>query len=203
MRRVRWLAWAHPAIVILFITGCFHLYRGAPVDGVVFLAVAAWLAYAETRGPAPTVEELGTTGWRRQVVLMGLLATAVLAVAPRYGDADVLVVGTVGFSAVVVAATRGDVVPQPRRGHAWPYAVVGLVAALNELTAYLLQTSPAADWRHPAFSDVMNPAFEWPPTRTVLVLLWLAGGVWLLGAMPQPARAGIEATEREAEESAP
>ncbi|MFZ2013297.1 MAG: hypothetical protein WAV00_05695 [Nocardioides sp.] len=189
--------------MIVFITGCFHVYRGAPVDGVIFLAVAAWLVLAETRAPAPMVQALRVNGSRRQVVLTVLPVTTVLAVAPRYGDVDVLVVGGIGLSAVVVAATRGDVVPPPRRGQAWPYAAVGLAAALNELTAYLLQTSPAANWRHPAFSDIMNPAFGWSPTRGVLVLLWLAGGAWLLRAMPQRARAPVEVREPGPEESTP
>jgi hypothetical protein len=191
-QRAPWPPWAHPAIVILFVTGCFHLYRGAPVDAVAFLGVAAWLAVAETRAPAPLVDDPSpsTVPPGRAVPMMLLPVTVVLAVAPRYGDVDTLAVGAIGMAAVVVAATRGDAVPRPRHGRAWPYAVVGLVAAVNELVAYLLETSPAAEWRHPAFSDLMDPAFGWAPTRGLLVLCWIAAGLWLLHAMPQRARAG-------------
>jgi hypothetical protein len=167
---------------------------------VVFLGVAVWLAVAETRAPAPTVETLVATGSRGQAASLGLLVAAVLAGVPRYGGVDELLIGTIGLGAVVVAAARGDAVPQPRRRRAWPYALVGLIAALNELTAYLLQTSPAADWRHPALSDVMNPAFAWAPTRGVLVLCWLAGGLWLLHAMPQRSRAGDKEGKEQPEE---
>jgi hypothetical protein len=80
---------------------------------------------------------------------------------------------------------------------------VGLVAALNELTAYLLETSPAADWRHPAFSDVMDPVLGWAPARAILVLAWLAGGVWLVRAMPAARPVAVEAGESATREEAP
>ena len=179
-----WPRSAHPAIVIVVITGCFHVYRGAPLDGAVFLGVGGWLALAESRSPATSVDSRMAPLSRRRVTWGLVVVTGVLAVAPRYGLWDVLVVGLLGGSAVVLAATRGDVTPPIRRGAAWPYAVVGLVAALNELTAYLLQTSRVAEWRHPAFSDVMDPLFAWAPTRGLLVLAWLAGGLWLLRLLP-------------------
>jgi hypothetical protein len=183
-RAAGWARAAHPAIIILLITGCFHVYRGAPVDGVVFLAVAGWLAIAESRAPAPRVDSLTAPVPRRAALWALVLLTAVLTVAPRYGDVDVLVVGLVGVVSLVLAASRGDAVPPVRRGAAWPYAAVGLVAALNELTAYLLETSPAANWRHPAFSDLMDPVLAWPPARGLLVLAWLSGGLWLLQLLP-------------------
>ena len=183
--------------MILAITGCFHLYRGAPVDGVVFLGVAAWLSVVETRMPAAPVTHPGALLPPRLVLVGAPLVAAALTLAPRYGRVDVVVVGTLGLVAVVIAGTRGEGVVPVRRGRAWPYAVVGLVAALNELTAYLLETSPAADWRHPAFSDVMDPVLGWAPARAVLVLAWLAAGVWLLRAMPagRPVRAGAPEPE--------
>jgi len=179
-----WPPWAHPAIVILLIAGCFHLYRGAPVDGVVFVAVAIWLASAETRSPAAVGEEYAAlpSSWLLGGVL--LACVVVLTVAPRYGRVDVTVVGGIGIASVAVAATRDDTVPPPRRGAAWPYALVGLVAALNELTAYLLESTPAADWRHPSVSDLTDPVWSWGPTRAILVLGWLVGGVCLLRMLP-------------------
>lgn len=184
---IRWPRSSHPAIVILLITGCFHVYRGAPLDGVVFLGVGGWLAVSEARAPAPSVDTLLSPIPRRQTT-WGLVAlTAVLTAAPRYGVLDVVVVGLLGAWAVVLAGTRGDATPPVRRGAAWPYALVGLAAALNELTAYLLQTSPLTDWRHPAFSDLMDPVFAWPPTRAILVLAWLLGGLWLLRLLPAQA----------------
>jgi hypothetical protein len=186
--------------VILTITGCFHLYRGAPVDGAVFLGVAAWLAVVETRTPAARVAPVAESEalLPQRLVLVGApLVVAALTLAPRYGRVDVVLVGALGLVAVVVAATRGEGVVPVRRGRAWPYAVVGLVAALNELTAYLLETSPAADWRHPAFSDVMDPVLGWAPARGLLVLAWLAAGIWLLRAMPagRPVSAGAPESE--------
>ncbi|GAB7005055.1 hypothetical protein JCM18899A_25280 [Nocardioides sp. AN3] len=174
----------HPAIVILLITGCFHLYRGAPVDGIAFLGVGGWLMAAEARWPALEVDSLVAPPPRRSAASALLVATAVLAVAPRYGVIDTAVLGLLGLGAVVLAATREDAPLPPRRGHAWPYAAVGLVAALNELIAYFLETSPAADWRHPAVSDLLDPVFSQPLTRGLLVLTWLVGGLWLLRLLP-------------------
>jgi len=179
-----WTRSTHPAIVILVITGCFHVYRGAPLDGVIFLGVGGWLAIVESRSSAPSVDSLMAPPPRRWSTWGLAVAACGLAAAPRYGMVDEVVITLVGAGAVVLAATRGDITPPVRRGAAWPYAVVGLVAALNELTAYLLETSPAADWDHPAFSDVVDPAFAWPPTRGLLVLAWLAGGLWLLRLLP-------------------
>lgn len=183
-RRRPWRRAAHPSIVILVVTGCFHVYRGAPLDGAVFLAVGGWLAVAELRSPAAELDSLMPLPPRRRATWGLVLVAALLAGAPRYGTVDVLVVGVLGAGAVVLAATRADVTPPPRRGAAWPYALVGLVAALNELTAYLLETSSAADWRHPALSDVLDPVFASAPTRGLLVLGWLGGGLWLLRLMP-------------------
>jgi hypothetical protein len=170
--------------VIVVITGCFHVYRGAPFDGVVFLATGAGLALAETRSPAPIVAVRAEPLDRRATIIAVILLTLVLTAAPRYGGIDVVVVGVLGVAALVVAATRGDVEPPPRRGAAWPYAVAGLIAALNELTSYFLQTSPLNDRAHPAFSDLMDPIFNVPIGRAVLVLVWLGAGWGLLHLMP-------------------
>jgi hypothetical protein len=170
--------------VIVVITGCFHVYRGAPFDGVVFLAVGAGLVLAETRAPTPIVAGRGEPTDRTATIIAFVLLSLVLTTAPRYGGIDVVLVGVLGVTALVVAATRSDREPPPRRGAAWPYAVAGLIAALNELTSYFLQTSPANDWAHPAFSDLMDPLFNVPLGRGVFVLVWLGAGVGLLRLMP-------------------
>jgi hypothetical protein len=170
--------------VIVLITGCFHIYRGAPFDGVVFLATGAGLALAETRSPAPIVAGRGERLERTTTIIAVVLLALVLTAAPRYGGIDVVVVGVLGVAGLVVAATRGDVEPPARLGAAWPYAVAGLIAALNELTSYFLQTSPVNDRAHPAFSDLMDPIFNVPVGRAVFVLVWLGAGWGLLHLMP-------------------
>lgn len=162
---------------------------------MVFLGTGLWLAVAETRAPAAVVPGEGAPPLRRQALCSLAVLAAVLTLAPRYGRLDLMVVGLLGLAAALFAATRGEATPPERHGPAWPYALVGLVAALNELTAFLLQRSPAADWRHPAFSDLMDPVFRWAPTRGALVLAWLAAGLWLLRVMPERAARSSESPE--------
>lgn len=184
----RWPAWAHPAIVILTITGGFHVYRGAPLDGVVFLAVAAGIAVLEQRSPAVPADRR-PVAWSRgrwyAVLGPAVLADLVVAVAPRFGWADVMVVGSLAIVATGFAASRRDGIPRHATGPVWPYAVIGLVAALNELTAYLLQTSPSLVHSHPALSDLLDPVFAWQPGRALMTAAWLLAGIGLLRLMPQ------------------
>lgn len=182
--------------MIVFITGCFHLFRGAPIDAVVFLLVAFWLAFAESRWPATVVmtAPVGLTrAESRHAAWCVVIAAFLFALLPRYGDADALLVCLLGIVAIVDASARASYQPPPRRARTWPYAVFGVVAALNELTAYLMQTYGGADVHEfPAMSDILNPVIGWPPTRALLVGLWLAGGVTLWRLMPARKPATVE-----------
>ncbi len=189
-------AWMHPAIVIVFITGCFHIFRGAPIDGVAFLVVAFWLAYAESRWPPAVVmpEPAGWTTAERHRAYWIVVATAFLtALLPRYGDYLALLICLLGIGAVVSASLRPTYLPPERKARAWPYAVIGVVAALDELNAFIMQTFAGARTdEFPALSDVLNPVIGWPPARALLVALWLAGGVTLLRLMPARKPATVE-----------
>lgn len=185
---VRRPAWRHPAIVILFVTGCFHIFRGAPIDGVAFLAVTSALVIAEAVAPAEVIgaQPAPRTSPERHRSYAAVAVVALLVAAlPRYGVSTALLICLLGLVALADAATRPEF-EQPRRGsRVWPYAVIGVGAALNELAAYLMQTYAGADAdRFPALSDILNPVVGWAPTRALLVGLWLAGGVGLLHLMP-------------------
>lgn len=188
----------HPAIVTVFLAGCFHLFRGAPIDAVAFLIVAFWLAFAESRWPAVVVmtpPPRWTHAEIRRAYWCVVVAAFLFALLPRYGDADVMLICLLGIAAIVDASARTSYRPPTRRARVWPYAVIGVVAALNELTAYLMQTYAGADvHRFPALSDILNPVVGWPPTRALLVGLWLTGGVALWRLMParRPVVVGVE-----------
>jgi len=191
-------AWTHPAIVIVFITGCFHVFRGAPIDGVVFLAVAFWLAFAESRWPATALMP-GPVEWthaeRRRAHWFVVVAAFLAAVLPRYGDSLALLICLLGIVAIVDASMRPSYEPAKRTMRTWPYAVIGVVAALDELNAFIMQAyAGAGTHEYPALSDVLNPVIGWPPARALLVGLWLAGGVTLLRLMParKPAHVEVE-----------
>lgn len=121
-----------PWVVILLLTGGFHVLRGASVDAVIFLGIGGLLAadaiasvYAPRLAPA-LGEPLGIHGrgalepgpWipngsmSSGVLGVGALVGVVLVVAPRYSAFDAVAVGALGLLLVPL------VWPEPERQHA-------------------------------------------------------------------------------------
>lgn len=178
---------AVPWIGILFLTGAFHFFRGAPVDGVIFLLA----------GLALTTDALGLLGrpltsWRlsaRVAVPLGLLAGVILAAAPRYGVADTVTVSLLGLILLPAVWPQPDASPADdeqretagirRAGILW--SCVGVVGCLWEVLAYFLGLpSVAAEYTHPPLSDLIGPLLDTMPGRAICVALWLLGGYALL-----------------------
>ena len=164
------------SVPIVTITGVVHLVRGAEVDAVVFLAVAAALLadarFACSRPSRP-----------RAVLLVSGLAALVLAWGGRFNLALTLV--AVALGVVVVATAWPQPVGQPTREPterlAWPWAVAALAWCLLELTSFLHELAAGASIpAHPTFSSLIGPVLD---NRIVLWLAiagWLAGGVALV-----------------------
>ena len=195
-------------IAILVICGSFQIYRGAPVDGAFFLGAGAalladaagWLAKAD-RYRLPRVR------FAAQVAL-GAIAVAVITFAPPWGIADVLVVGVVGVTALIVgwrddeqfppgAFRSGSLSPRPAgenradgqagelrraaRLSAVLWACAGVFLCLWELSSFFLaMPSAQAEADHPPLSDLIGPIVANPVGRAACVALWLAGGAALL-----------------------
>lgn len=182
----------------------FHFYRGAPIDGVVFSAVALVClagrrtdaAPARVRAAHPPVRL--TAPWTIAVVLG---VGAVLAVARRYSPVDALLFVALAVPVLFLTATRGGpppcgepdpdrqapAVPGPdrplRRAMVW-WACPVLALSACELVNYFLSTSgPAAEQDHPPLSDVVTSLFDSDYRRLVLALVWLWLGVGLLEAL--------------------
>jgi hypothetical protein len=172
--------WLARPFLIIVAAGCFHLGRGAPVDGIVFLATAAALAAAELAQPRPP-------GPR------DLPATAALAAVPvgllvamwQPGTTPVAVaVAVTGPPMLYLALTKdGDAEPTDA-GTWWPWAAAGVAICLWELTSFLQQSDPAtANPDHPTLSAILEPVFAHNPGRAVMIIGWLAAGVYLARLM--------------------
>ncbi|WP_460570249.1 hypothetical protein [Humibacter soli] len=181
-------------ITILVLCGSFQIYRGAPVDGVFFLAAGAalladaagWLRFLR-RYPLPRV--------RLAVqVTLGIIAVAVIAFAPQFGLADLITVAVIGATALIVAwrddpptalgpkTEREDVVlRRALRRSAVLWAAAGVFLCLWELASFFLaMPSPSAEFDHPPLSDIVDPIVANPIGRGACAALWLLAGAALL-----------------------
>ncbi|MGN6126426.1 MAG: hypothetical protein ACTHON_07660 [Humibacter sp.] len=181
-------------IAILVLCGSFQIYRGAPVDGVFFLAAGAalladaagWLRFL-SRYPLPRV--------RLAVQLtLGIIAVAVIAFAPQFGLADLITVAVVGATALIVAwrddpptavgptSEREDVVlRRALRRSAMLWAAAGVFLCLWELASFFLaMPSASAEFDHPPLSDLIDPIVANPIGRGACAALWLLAGAALL-----------------------
>jgi hypothetical protein len=178
-------------IVILILTGGFQFYRGAVADGCVFIAMAVALVLDLT-GAFPAFR---SREWRPSRIITVLVlagAAAVLALTPRHGLPDEIVLIVSGVLVFLVAWPDHE----PRSGEAetaaevfWTarmrrtaalWAGVGIAFCLWELSMYFLGTyvDTGRD-AFPALSDLLNPLLQNPVGRVIFVAAWLLGGVAL------------------------
>jgi len=172
--------WRTKPFLIIVIAGCFHVGRGAPVDGVIFLSTAAALSIAELREPRPP---------RAREVPAALALTAIpvgaLIAMWRPGTVPVAVaVAATGPPMLYLAIKAGSHGARTDAGRWWPWAVTGVTICLWELVSFLQQSDPAtANPDHPTVSAILEPLFQSNPARAVMIVLWLAAGVLLTRLM--------------------
>lgn len=172
---------AEPWTAVLVATGVFHLFRGAPIDGVLFLGVAAvlvadalgWLRVHGTVQPR--------LGW-----LLGVAAVlgTLMVLAPRHGVVEGLVVSAIGLC-VLLVTWNPPREPRPRtvalRRSAILFTTAGVLGCLWEVSAFLLGLpSEAAKLDHPSVSLLLDPFLDTIEGRIVFTALWLLVGIWLL-----------------------
>ena len=175
-------------VAILILTGGFQIYRGAPVDGAVFLAMAGALIL-DLAGILP---EPQTTEWRpSRIILIGVLGAAavVLALTPRHGIGDGIAIAVSGILVFLVAWPQRDApagsdepgnvwTPRMRRA-ATLWACVGIAVCLWELTMFFLGAYVDRS-AFPALSDLLDPLLDQPIGRILFAAGWLVGGVALM-----------------------
>jgi hypothetical protein len=175
-------------VAILILTGGFQIYRGAPIDGAVFLALAVALILDLTGIlPAPR-----NTQWQpSRIILISVLgaAAAVLALTPRHGIGDGIAIAISGILVFLVAwpqrgapagtnETESAWTPRMRRSAA-AWACVGIAICLWELAMYFLGTYVDRS-AFPALSDLLDPLLNNPIGRILFAAAWLVGGVALM-----------------------
>src|SRR5699024_9518076 len=129
---------------------------------------------ASARKLPPLVEK--APGWPTAGAIAVAAAIAGGAI-PRYSVADavlVLIIGVPVFAACwpnrSFSYTPVSGAPVVRAGWAW--TGLGLALALWELSAFLLEDSPAATYIHPTISELFEPALALQPTRAVFAGCW-------------------------------
>jgi hypothetical protein len=184
--------WRDLPIAIIIIAGLFHLGRGAEVDGVVFVTIGVALVIAERRerpAPRPLVRrEPLSTQW----IVVGVLLCAGYGLLVGGWDlASAPVVLAVAIPGLLILPLAWRVGP-PRRGERpgpkkWLWAGVMVLVCLWELISFLSQPDPRTDsYDHPTLSAILNPMFGSPTIRTVVLMVWLAIGLWLARRLTAP-----------------
>ncbi|HEX4702406.1 MAG TPA: hypothetical protein VH352_09800, partial [Pseudonocardiaceae bacterium] len=186
-----------PALLILVIVGTVHVIRGAPVDAVIFLGVAAALALAELRQP-PLAEP--TTAPPHRVGRTEALA--VLAGALLFGivvgswipfstpvETAVIAAGVLAIPAVwrQPAATAPN---EPPIGHgALAWMALGLSWCVWELVSFIHEINVNdVSVNHPTFSDMTEPALTHPVVRWIALTAWISAGYAMVRTARQTVR---------------
>jgi hypothetical protein len=178
--------WRTRPFLIMVVAGLFHLGRGATVDGVVFLGTATALAAAELRAPPGP-------GPRREPRRREIPSAAVLVAIPagwlvatwRPGTVPVAVaVALTGPPMLYLALAKGGRTEPASTGIWWPWATIGVAICLWELTAFLHQSDAQTENPdHPTISAIVDPITGDGLWRAVMIICWLAAGIFLVRLM--------------------
>jgi len=183
-------------IGILALTSGFQFFRGAPMDGMVF-GVAAALLIGDVFGLLSFVRIPSPRPRRWVSIAAGVVLTLLLTFLPRYSIADGIILVAIGLTLMPFvwadpparmqeesteqqdATTDATRVAIRRAALLW--SAVGVLLCLWELGSFFLaMPSPAAEFRHPPLSDLIDPIMNNPFGRLACVALWLLAGVGLL-----------------------
>ncbi|GAA3738730.1 hypothetical protein GCM10022239_12870 [Leifsonia bigeumensis] len=176
---------ARPWTIILVITGLFQLFRGAPVDGAFFLAVAAVLLADEFGLVAlPAVGLPSGRAGRSALAGVAAVLGTLMVLAPRHGLVEGLIVSGIGLTVLLFAwpdPRSTDAAPTPLRRAGILWAIIAVAICLIEVTSFLLGLpSEAAQFAHPSISLLLDPALDTIEGRVVFTALWLVVGIALL-----------------------
>jgi hypothetical protein len=191
--------WRDLPILIIISAGLVHLGRGAEVDGLVFVSIGVALIVAELRDrPAERAVSRPPDSLGPQWILLGaLLCLGYGVVVGGWAIGSVPVILAVSVPGLLILPLAWRVGPAPRGAkpgpEKWLWAGIMVLVCLWELFSFLSQPDPQTDsYDHPTLSAIFNPAFESPTVRTIVLIAWLAIGMWLarrltLGTAPKPA----------------
>jgi hypothetical protein len=180
-----------PVAPILALAAIFDAISGNPIHSILlFGAAAALVRESVIAGREPRAEQAPLIlpvppAWI--VVMTALLYAVLIGEFGRYSWP-----ATVGVTAVaavgILLAWRGPLhplhaPPEIHRGGGIAWAAVFVTLGLWELTQLLLQPSLTTDsWAHPTISVLSDPLLGGDIGRTIVLLVWLAVGWFLVTA---------------------
>lgn len=174
--------WRQPAFLIIVIAGLFHLGRGATIDGIVFLTLAAALVLTKSWN-IPAAAPPATRPNKYAVLGVVLCSAAYGWVVGHWTPNTMPVRLLVAVPGLAIIPFAWRVVDTDRTlpSRRWWWAVAGVLVCLWELTSFLFQPDPDVGvYEHPTLSVILDPVFGRPDLRSLLVALWLVAGVGLL-----------------------
>lgn len=172
-------------LFVLLAIGIVQIVRLQWFDATVFFAAVAGIALVATGTIAP-----GHGSHRVTLPVISIVAAVLGAAAgalPRHGVLMQALVIAIGIAAVLLAAS-GRSVAHPAQATAFSrgirrlalaWAIIVVLGCVWELIQFILGlVQPDAAWF--SLSDLLNPLVATMPGKIVIVIAWLAGGVWLL-----------------------
>jgi hypothetical protein len=179
--------WRDLPILIAIIAGLFHFGRGVPVDGFVFVTIGIGLVIFELRDRytppeliTRTVEPLSTSWF----LLGAVVCLAYGAIVGQWNPASPGMIIAIVLPGLLILPLAWRVGPPHPAGGAgrgkWVWAGVLVLVCLWELISFLSQSDPQVDnYDHPTLSAIVNPLFSFSAVRMVVLVVWLAIGLWL------------------------
>lgn len=173
-------------ILVLAIMASFQTWRGAYVDGALFYALVLVLIVDRlTRGRIVLIRRPIIAPPTLIVAITGVLAV-VLVLAPRHSWIDFLAISAIGLTVVLVAwAPRPEPPPvkaAPLRRSVIAWSVLAVAMCVVEAVTFVLSvTMPQGSDGFPTISVLLDPIVSNIVGRALVVALWLAAGLALLG----------------------
>ena len=183
-RQPAWTPSAVAWIAVLALMASFQLWRGALVDGTLFLGlVVVLIGDRITRGRVTILTRPPVASWR-WVVVGAALAVITLALSPRHSTLSEVVVSCVGVAVIALAwAPTPSRREHPRaayRRSAAVWSLAGVGFCLWEAAAYILSTNGFSETDFPTVSVLLNPLLELPVARAAVAALWMIAGLWFI-----------------------
>lgn len=191
-----------PALVIVTFTGLVHFVRGAPLDGVIFVAVALVLAVSELavarESPAdpglpdlsvvpPPIRRVGRT--EALAVLVGSALFGILVGSwVRFSVPVEVAMVAVGVLAVGAVWRQS---PEPADGQlpesqplgwgALAWVALALTWCGWELVSFVHEVNvDDVSIGHPTLSDIVEPVLDHRVARWIALTAWVAAGYGLV-----------------------
>ena len=183
--RIRWTRRELLWLGVLSIMAVFQLWRGAWVDGGIFVALLAVLIVDTLSGGRIALVRRPVMLRRTTIVMSAAVVAAVLIVAPRHGIVVMVTMVMVGVAVAILAwPATPDRDRRPDRAYARSstlFSLVGALFCLWEAFAYILSnTLPGFNDAFPTISVLLDPVVGDAAGRTFFVIVWVVAGLALI-----------------------